>query len=45
MVVFIIIDVALDNPEYLIALAGQAIFILLFFLFSINPAKVSGQLS
>ncbi|KAK3103289.1 hypothetical protein FSP39_018224 [Pinctada imbricata] len=39
-IVYIIVDIALKTPRNLISLAGIAIFILLFFVFSFNPAKV-----
>ncbi|OWF42578.1 solute carrier family 28 member 3-like [Mizuhopecten yessoensis] len=37
---YIIFDVAIDHPQNLIAVAGQAIYIIIFFVFSISPAKV-----
>ncbi|XP_033762258.1 solute carrier family 28 member 3-like [Pecten maximus] len=38
--IYIIVDVAIDHPENLIAVAGQAIYIVIFFIFSISPGKV-----
>ncbi|XP_060066982.1 solute carrier family 28 member 3-like [Ylistrum balloti] len=38
--VYIIVDVAIDHPENLIAVAGQTIYIIIFFIFSISPGKV-----
>lgn len=38
--VYIIVDVAIDHPQNLIAVAGQAIYIIIFFIFSISPGKV-----
>lgn len=40
IVIWVIVDVGLKNPENLLSAAGVAIFILLFYIFSHNPAAV-----
>ncbi|KAJ8313632.1 hypothetical protein KUTeg_008193 [Tegillarca granosa] len=40
IVVYVIVDVAIDYPQNLIAVVGQALYIILFYIFSTNPAKV-----
>jgi hypothetical protein len=40
LTVYIIIDVLVDYPENAISVAGLAIYIILFYVFSKNPAKV-----
>lgn len=40
-VVFVIVDIAIDQPENLISAFGLFVFIFVFFIFSKNPAKVS----
>lgn len=37
---YIIVDVLLDYPENAVSIAGLAIYIILFYVFSKNPAKV-----
>ncbi|XP_045170393.2 solute carrier family 28 member 3-like [Mercenaria mercenaria] len=41
LIVYIVIDVALDQPQNLVCVAGLLIYILLFFITSANPAKVN----
>ncbi|XP_064613726.1 solute carrier family 28 member 3-like [Liolophura sinensis] len=41
IVIWVIVDVGLKNPENLLSAAGVAIFILLFYIFSYNPAAVT----
>ena len=40
LLVYIVIDVAIDSPKNLISLAGLAVFIIIFFITSTNPSKV-----
>lgn len=40
-VVYIVIFIAMETPENLVSLGGLAVFILLFYLFSHNPSKVT----
>ncbi|XP_060066975.1 solute carrier family 28 member 3-like [Ylistrum balloti] len=40
IVVYIIVDVVVDHPENLIAVSGQAIYVIIFYIFSISPGKV-----
>lgn len=42
-VVYIVIDVGLENPENLVSLAGLAAFVVIFYVTSHNPAKVNWQ--
>lgn len=42
-VVYIVIFIAMETPENLVSLGGLAVFILLFYLFSHNPSKVTYQ--
>lgn len=39
--IFVIVDVAIDNPQSLMSLAGLALYVILFYIFSVNPAKVN----
>lgn len=38
--IFVLVDIAKDNPQSLMSLAGLAIYIILFYITSFNPAKV-----
>lgn len=40
-IVYIVIYIAMETPENLVSLGGLAVFILLFYLFSHNPSKVT----
>lgn len=40
-VIFVIVDIAIDRPENLISALGMMVFVLVFWLFSKNPAKVN----
>lgn len=39
--IFVLVDIAEDNPQSLMSLAGLAIYIILFYITSFNPAKVN----
>ncbi|XP_078321015.1 solute carrier family 28 member 3-like [Crassostrea virginica] len=39
--IYVIVDVAIDNPQSLMSLAGLALYIIIFYCTSINPAKVN----
>lgn len=39
--IYVIIEIALKTPNNLISLSGMVFFILLFYIFSYNPARVS----
>lgn len=41
--IFVLVDIAEDNPQSLMSLAGLAIYIFLFYITSFNPAKVRGR--
>ncbi|XP_061179837.1 solute carrier family 28 member 3-like [Saccostrea echinata] len=41
LTVFIIVDVLLDYPQNAVSIAGLAIYIIIFYIFSKNPAKVN----
>lgn len=41
--IFVLVDIAEDNPQSLMSLAGLAIYIILFYITSFNPAKVGGR--
>ena len=41
IVVYVIIDIALEHPGNLLTVAGLALYILIFYVTSVNPAKVS----
>lgn len=41
VVVYVIIDIALDQPENLISVAGLALYIIIFYITSVNPARVN----
>lgn len=41
--IFVLVDIAKDNPQSLMSLAGLAIYIILFYITSFNPAKVGGR--
>lgn len=43
IVIFVIVDVAIDRPENLISALGMFVFILVFYITSKNPAKVNFQ--
>ena len=43
IVVYVIIDVALEHPGNLLTVAGLALYILIFYVTSVNPAKVSKE--
>lgn len=38
--IFVLVDIAKDNPQSLMSLAGLALYIILFYITSFNPAKV-----
>lgn len=38
--IFVLVDIAEDNPQSLMSLAGLALYIILFYITSFNPAKV-----
>ena len=40
IVVYVIVDVAIEHPKNLISVAGLVLCILVFYITSINPAKV-----
>ncbi|XP_063422699.1 solute carrier family 28 member 3-like [Mytilus trossulus] len=40
IVVYVIINIAIDHPENLIAAAGVALYIIIFYVTSVNPAQV-----
>ncbi|KAL3832315.1 hypothetical protein ACJMK2_023969 [Sinanodonta woodiana] len=40
LVVYIVLDVAIENPRNLISVAGLALYIIIFYFTSTNPAKV-----
>ena len=40
VVSYVVIDIALDRPENLVSVAGLAVYILVFYVTSVNPAKV-----
>lgn len=40
IVIYVIIDVAIDHPRNLLSVAGLALYVIIFYLFSVNPAKV-----
>ena len=40
-VIYVIVEIAIKSPRNLISIAGMAVFILVFYIFSHNPAKVS----
>lgn len=40
IVVYVIIDVAIDHPQNLMSVAGLALYVIIFYVFSKNPAKV-----
>ena len=39
-VIYVIVEIAIKSPRNLISIAGMAVYILLFYIFSHNPAKV-----
>lgn len=39
--IYVIVEIALKTPNNLISLSGMVFFILLFYIFSYNPARVS----
>lgn len=41
--IFVLVDIAKDNPQSLMSLAGLALYIILFYITSFNPAKVGGR--
>ncbi|XP_052800358.1 solute carrier family 28 member 3-like [Mya arenaria] len=41
VVTYVIIDIAIDQPANLISVAGMVLYIIIFYIFSINPAKVN----
>ncbi|XP_052250658.1 solute carrier family 28 member 3-like isoform X5 [Dreissena polymorpha] len=41
VVVYVIIDIVIDHPENLVSVAGVALYIIIFYFTSINPAKVN----
>ncbi|KAL3832121.1 hypothetical protein ACJMK2_024009 [Sinanodonta woodiana] len=41
LVVYIALDVAVENPTNLVSVAGLALYIIIFYFTSINPAKVN----
>ena len=41
-VIYVIAEVALKTPSNLISLTGMVFFIVVFYVFSYNPARVSG---
>ncbi|XP_048754848.2 solute carrier family 28 member 3-like [Ostrea edulis] len=40
-VIYVIVEIALKTPENLISLSGMAFFIIVFYIFSHNPARVN----
>ena len=44
VVVYIIVDIAIDQPENLVSVAGMALYVIFFYITSINPARVSIRL-
>lgn len=41
--IFVLVDIAKDNPQSLMSLAGLGLYIILFYITSFNPAKVGGR--
>ncbi|WAQ94209.1 S28A1-like protein [Mya arenaria] len=41
LVVYVVLDIAIEQPENLVSVAGLAIFLLIFYLTSVNPAMVN----
>ena len=44
VVVYVIVDIAIDQPENLVSVAGMALYVIFFYITSINPARVSIRL-
>ena len=40
LLVYVVIDVAIDSPRNIISLAGLAAFVVIFYITSTNPSKV-----
>lgn len=41
VVVYIILDIAIDHPQNMISVAGLVLYILIFYVTSVNPARVN----
>ncbi|XP_052804830.1 solute carrier family 28 member 3-like [Mya arenaria] len=41
LVVYVVLDIAIEQPENLVSVAGLVIFLLIFYLTSVNPAMVN----
>lgn len=39
--VYVIVDIAIDHPENLISVAGMCLYVIIFYITSINPARVN----
>lgn len=44
LVVYIVTDIAMDYPENLVSIAGVVLYILVFYVTSVNPARVNKTL-
>ena len=40
IVVYVVLDIAIDHPQNLVSVAGLIIYVLVFYVTSVNPAKV-----
>ena len=41
IVVYVVLDIAIDHPQNLVSVAGLIIYVLVFYVTSVNPAKVT----
>lgn len=41
IVVYVVLDIAIDHPQNLVSVAGLIIYVLVFYVTSVNPAKVN----
>ncbi|XP_045168651.2 solute carrier family 28 member 3-like [Mercenaria mercenaria] len=41
VIVYVILDIAIDHPQNLISVAGLILYILIFYITSVNPARVN----